>query len=248
MIELKNLTCGYGKEKIVSEVSRKFKRGEIVSVIGPNGAGKSTLLKTIGGIIPGLFGEVYVNGKNTKDFKKKELAKYIAYLPQGRIVPDMTVEQLVLHGRFPYTSYLKGYSKEDYEFFEKSLEITGLSELRGKDLSVLSGGMRQMVYIAMAICQNTDFILLDEPVTYLDINHQIKLMKTLSTLKKEGKGIIIIMHDLPLAFSFSDKIMILGDKREISYGKPEEILKSGIIKEVFKINFSESNGKYFYEI
>ena len=130
MIEIKNLTCGYGKEKVVSEISRSFNCGEIVSVIGPNGAGKSTFLKTIGGITPALLGEICINGKNIKDIKKKELAKFISYLPQGIIIPDMTVEQLVLHGRFPYTSYLRGYSKEDYKFLNKSLEITGLSELR----------------------------------------------------------------------------------------------------------------------
>ena len=159
-------------------------------------------------------------------------------------MPDRTVEQLVLHGRFPYTSYLRGYSKEDYKFLNKSLEITGLTGLKDKELRVLSGGMRQMAYVAMAICQNTDFILLDEPVTYLDISHQINLMKTLANLAKEGKGIITIMHDLPLAFSFSDKVMIINDNKEFFFGTPSEALESGIVEDVFKVKIIKNNDYY----
>ena len=248
MIRVRNLNCGYGNNLILEKISCEFHKGEIISVIGPNGAGKSTFLKTLGKIIPKLSGEILINGQNTEDMKSKELSKNISFLAQGQEIPDMTVFQMVLHGRFPYTSYPKGYSKEDYEYAKKAIKVTGISDKKDMDLKILSGGMRQMAYISMAICQNSDFILLDEPATYLDINHQIRFMKTLKNLAKDGKGIIAVMHDLPLAFKYLDKILLIDDKKEVMYKTPKEMLKSGIIKEIFNVELCENEENYYYNI
>lgn len=249
MLELKNIRAGYGKRQILNGVSLTVQRGRLVTVIGPNGSGKSTLFKSAAGIIPTLSGEVLIDGAKAADLSRSETAKKIAYLAQGKSVPDMTVFQLVLHGRFPYLSYPRRYSEKDKRLAIAALKKTGLAERAESPLSSLSGGMRQNAYIAMALTQDTDYILLDEPTTYLDISHQLSLMKNLRELAKEGKGVAAVLHDLPLAFTFSDIIAVLDKGEIIACGEPREICESGIISEVFgtELNYSETEKCYHYK-
>ena len=159
MLELKNVSAGYGNENVLRGVTVSFEKGRLTSVIGVNGCGKSTLLKSILGILPLTGGEIAVDGSDLRSLRGNEIAKRIAYLSQGKSTPDMTVGQMVPHGRFPYLSYPRRYGKADRAIAEKAMEDTGVSHLADKPLSELSGGMRQNAYIAMALAQDTDYIL-----------------------------------------------------------------------------------------
>ena len=248
MLELKNIRAGYGNRNILNGISLSFPKGRLVSVIGANGSGKSTLFKAAAGIIPSLSGEIMIDGISTSALPRSTAAKKIAYLAQGKSVPDMTVFRLALHGRFPHLSYPRRYSEKDREIAFAALEKTGIADRADSPLASLSGGMRQNAYIAMALAQDTDYILLDEPTTYLDISHQLSLMKTLRELAGDGKGIAAVLHDLPLAFKFSDDVAVLRDGKIVCFGKPTEICKSGIISEVFgvELNYSDTAKCYYY--
>lgn len=248
MIELKNLTAGYPKKEVLHGISVSFEKGRLTSIIGPNGCGKSTLLKATLGIIRGYDGEVTVDGVSTSELTRKELAKRIAYLSQGKTVPDMTVGQMVLHGRFPHLSYPRRYGRRDREIADEAMERMGISELADEPMSSLSGGMRQKAYIAMALAQDTEYIILDEPTTYLDITHQLRLMKILRGLAEDGKGIIAVMHDLPVAFSFSDTVTVMQDGIVKGVGAPREISESKMIKDIFGVGLHREGDEYFYRL
>lgn len=249
MIELKGVSSGYGKKNIIEDVSLLIPKGKLVSVVGLNGSGKSTLIKTVVGIIKPTSGEIIIDKKRSDTLSGKERAQKIAYLAQGKSAADMTVKQLVLHGRFPYLDYPRRYSEKDIETAKKTLSELGLSELSGKPLSSLSGGMRQYAYIAMALTQDTDYILMDEPTTFLDISHRIELIKTFRSLVEGGKGIVAVMHDLPLAFTFSDAVAVIDKGRLTAFDTPEGIYKSGIVRDIFNIEleYSASDKYYHYK-
>ena len=235
------------------EFSEKFKdlrseKGKLTSIIGVNGCGKSTLLKAILGILPLSGGEIFIDGENLLTISRNEIAKKIAYLSQGKNIPDMTVEQMVLHGRFPYLSYPRRYSSHDREVAIKAMETVGVAEFAHKPLYSLSGGMRQNAYIAMALAQDTDYILLDEPTTYLDIAHQLELMRLLKQLSDNGKGIVTVMHDLPLAFDFSDTLTVMNNGGIIACGTPSELCNLPIIEDIFGVKIKQmQDDKYSYQ-
>lgn len=249
MLELKNICAGYGNRQVLSDISLSFSKSEFVSVVGPNGSGKSTILKAAIGILPLLSGGVYVDGEDLNGLSQRRIAEKIAYLSQGRNVPDMTVGQLVLHGRFPHLSYPRQYSENDKQIVLRAMSDLGIAEFADRPLSSLSGGMRQNAYIAMALSQNTDYILLDEPTTYLDIFHQLELMKTFKKLADMGKGVVAVLHDLPLAFSFSDSVVVLNDGRVVAKGSPSEIYRDAVISDVFgiELDYSEFEQTYRYK-
>lgn len=248
MIELKNVFAGYGKESILKGVSVDFPKGRLLSIIGPNGSGKSTMLKTAMGILHPSEGNVLIDEKRIEDMSRQDIAKKSAYLAQGKNVPDMIVEQMVLHGRFPHLRYPRRYSENDRKIALSAIEKLGLSSVSEKKLTSLSGGMRQNTYIAMALAQDTDYIFLDEPTTYLDISNQISIMKIIAGLAKSGKGIVTVMHDLPLAFSFSDIIVMLENGRIADCDTPKNLYKKNVIKRVFdtELKFSEQENYFYY--
>ena len=249
MIEIKNLSKKYDTHPVLSSLFLNIEKGKLVSIIGKNGSGKSTLLKAAAGIIPHDSGEILIDGAPQSEIGRTESAKKISYLPQGRNTPDMSVYRLVLHGRFPHLGYPRRYTKKDREIAFSAMEKMGISELADKNLSELSGGMRQNAYIAMALAGEADYLFLDEPTTYLDVAHQIELIKNLSELKRLGKGVAIVMHDLALAFSFSDKIAVLEGGKIAVLGTPRDVCESDIIKELFGVRLvSSPDGKsYIYE-
>lgn len=242
MIELKNVSAGYGKRAVLNGVSVEFEKGNMTSIIGVNGCGKSTLLKTILGILPVCGGEILFDGERLSDMSRNQIARKAAYLAQGKNTPDMTVEQMVLHGRFPHLSYPRRYRDKDHKIAYKAMERMGISNLAEKPLYTLSGGMRQNAYIAMALAQETDYILLDEPTTYLDIAHQLELMKTLKSLAGSGKGIITVMHDLPMAMNFSDRIVLLNGGKAECCGEPKKICDSRAIERIFGVSVEIISG------
>ena len=235
MIELQDLCAGYGKRQILHGISLSIHSGELLSVIGPNGSSKSTLLKAIVGILSPEAGEVRIDSMRANALSRTEVARKVAYLAQGKSTPDMTAEQMVLHGRFPYLHYPRRYGARDREIAAAAMEQTGILAFADRPMAALSGGMRQNAYIAMALAQDADYILLDEPTTYLDIAHQLELMKTLRRLADGGKGVAAVLHDLPLAFTFSDRVAVLADGGIAACDTPAALCKSGVVKEIFGV-------------
>lgn len=246
MIELNRVTVGYGKQTVLKDVSVEFEKRSLTSIIGVNGCGKTTLLKAVLGMIPLCGGEIAIDGRKTGDMTRNEIARKLAYLSQSKNIPNMTVEQMVLHGRFPHLSYPRRYSRKDREIVCSAMEQAGISSFAQKSLPELSGGMRQNAYIAMALAQSTEYVLLDEPTIYLDISHQLELMKTLRKLADDGKGIIAVMHDLPMAFTFSDRIILLNGGKVVSDGEPKQVFEQKAINHVFGISLEcLSDGKSY---
>ena len=249
MIELQNISAGYGIKSVLEGVSLIVPKGKLVSVIGTNGSGKSTLLKTVVGIVKPKSGEICVDGTASASMSRRDMARKVAYLAQGKSVPDMTVEQMVLHGRFPHLSYPRRYSEKDRIIADTALKQMGIEKFSDSPLSALSGGMRQKSYIAMALTQDTNYILLDEPTTYLDISNQVELMRILRALADSGKGIVAVMHDLPLAFGFSDSIAVIKNGRIAVCDTPENVCKTGIVKDIFgiELQYSMDETSYHYK-
>lgn len=246
MIELRKVSAGYGKKQVLQDVSISFEKGKLISLIGPNGSGKSTLLKSIIGVIQPDVGEIIADKVSLATLKAKEIAKRIAFLAQGKSTPDMTVEQMVLHGRFPHLSYPRRYTQKDREIACVAMEQMEISNLAERTMASLSGGMRQNAYIAMALAQGTDYILLDEPTTYLDIAHQLELMRILKNLAEAGKGVVIVMHDLPLAFNFSDEIVVLNEGKVMMQDVPKVVCDSGLVDTVFGIQLQRLDEQVGY--
>ena len=240
MIELKHISVGYGKQIVLNDLSAAFEKGKLTAVIGVNGCGKSTLLKTILGMVPVGDGEIAIDGRPLAKMSRKDIARSIAYLSQGKGTPDMTVEQLVLHGRFPHLSYPRRYTTQDREIALAAMEQVGITKYARKPLYTLSGGMRQNAYIAMALTQGTDHILLDEPNTFLDISHQLELMKILRTLADDDKGVVAVMHDLPMAFSFSDNIILIHEGKVVCDAAPSVVYEQRAVEHVFGIALERS--------
>lgn len=246
MIELKQITAGYGNHEVLRNASVCFEKGKLTSLIGVNGCGKSTLLKSILGMIRPSVGEIIVDGRELGSMTRNEIAKKVALLPQGKNTPDMTVEQMVLHGRFPHLNYPRRYTKRDRDIALAAMRQMGIADHAGKPLYALSGGMRQNAYIAMALAQSTDYILLDEPTTYLDIVHQLELMNIMRDLAADGKGIVAVMHDLPMAFTFSDRIVLLNEGRVIADDVPEQLCRKNTIQQLFGVAIGKSTDGQSY--
>ena len=250
MLEIKNLCAGYGNFSVLRDVSLSCESGAITTVIGANGCGKSTLLKSAVGLTDVSSGEILLDGSSVTKMRENLRAQKISYLAQGKNVPDITVENLVLHGRFPYLSYPRRYRACDRAAAREAMKKTGVEPLADKYLRELSGGMRQKVYIAMALCQETDVILMDEPTSYLDIDRQFKLAETMKSLANEGRTVVAVLHDLILALKISDQIAVMENGCIVFAGTPEKILKEKIIPRVFHVDIlpvlCEGETEYVY--
>ena len=251
MIELRKLCAGYEKRRILHRIDVSFQKGKLTVIVGPNGSGKTTLLKAAAAILPVESGEILADGENVLRMKSKERAKKIAYLAQGRAVPDMTAEQAVLHGRFARTAYPYIYTEKDKAVAARAMETMGVTAFADQPLSTLSGGMRQNVYLAMALAQETDYIFLDEPTTYLDIANRFQIMDTLRMLADSGKGIVAVLHDPELALSFADEIAVISNGVIVAKDTPEEICASKILDRIFHVSLQKveiENGSTHYVV
>lgn len=237
-ITTENLAVAYDETLIVDDLDMQIPEGKITSIIGPNGCGKSTVLKAVGRILKPKGGMVYLNGDDIRRLSTKEVAQKMAILPQSPQAPaGLTVGELVAYGRFPHQ---KGFGKlkpEDKEIVRWALEVTKLTEHEIKAVDNLSGGQRQRVWIAMALAQQTDLILLDEPTTYLDMAYQLEVLELLYRLNREqGCTIVMVLHDLNLAARFSDYMIAIRYGDIISHGTPEEVITHKVLKETFQID------------
>lgn len=236
MIELDKVAAGYGGTPVLEGVDLRCPDGAVTAVIGRNGCGKSTLLKSILGIVPLSGGQVALDGVSTRGLSPRQIARRAAYLAQGKNVPQISAYQLVLHGRFPYLSYPRRYGKEDRQIAMEAMEAMDIGHLAAEPLERLSGGTRQKVYIAMALCQQAGNILMDEPTTYLDIGQQLRLAELVRDLAREGKTVVLVIHDILLALKTADRIAVMDQGRIAQVGTPPEILDSGILSRVFGVD------------
>ncbi|GFI61125.1 putative siderophore transport system ATP-binding protein YusV [Clostridiales bacterium] len=248
MIELENVDGGYGKKQILFNINAVMKDGEITSIIGPNGCGKSTLLETASGLMKPFGGTVTFDGENIHKMSPKYRAKKISVISQQKNPGILTVKSLVLHGRFPYLGYPRKYTKNDIEIVDKAMMTAGVYDEADRSLSELSGGQQQKVYIAMLLAQDTEVAFMDEPITFLDINYQLELMDIIMGMKRNGKTVIMVIHDLNLAMRYSDKIIAMDRGRIIFTGTPEELYEKNILKNLFGVDthFSKAEGQYFF--
>lgn len=250
MIELKDVRAGYDGREILHGVSLSFREGEVLALVGPNGCGKSTLLKTLVRLAPLHSGEVLLNGQRWESLRQDGIAREIAYLPQSRPVPDISVESMVLHGRFPYLHYPRKYGKEDIRIAKRAMEDMGIADLADSRIQQLSGGTRQKVYLAMAIAQDAGTVLLDEPTTYLDISHQLRLLEMTKHFAAQGKAVVMVLHDLPLVMRWADRVAVLENGSLADLGTPEEIYARGSLNRVFGVKLSrfqtETGWQYYY--
>jgi len=233
-----NISIAYGKKQILNNVSMEFEKGKITTIIGPNGCGKSSLLKTIPRTVQPSTGRVIFQERNIRDYAPRELAKMIAYLPQIHTSPsDISIRTLVSYGRYPYKKFGAGLSSEDKRIVDETLELTGLSHLSDRMLDKLSGGEKQRAWIAMTICQQPQVLLLDEPITYLDVGYQVEVLELIRELGQRLKiTIVMVLHDMNFTARYSDRIYVLKDQRVHNYGEPEQIIERENLKQVFSID------------
>ncbi|MTI59351.1 MAG: ABC transporter ATP-binding protein [Firmicutes bacterium] len=237
-INTEELSIAYGDVEIVKELNLKIPKGQITTIIGPNGCGKSTILKTLARIIKAQSGTIYLNGRDIYTENSKEIAKVLAVLPQSPQAPaGLTVEELIAYGRFPYQKGFAKLKKEDRQIIDWVLETIGMKSYKQRTLDQLSGGQRQRVWIAMALAQQTDILLLDEPTTYLDLAHQLEILNLLEKLNKvEKRTVVLVIHELNNAARFADYMVAIKDGKIICDGKPEEVMIKSNLKKIFNID------------
>ena len=251
MIEMQRIHAGYGSQPVLQGIDLCCPTGQITAIIGKNGCGKSTLLKVLANILPITQGTVRIEGKEISCYSRGALAQTLSYMPQSRNIPEISVERMVLHGRFPYLSYPRSYRQEDRSIARKCMERLGIWDLRDMQLSALSGGMRQKVYIAMALAQETAIVLMDEPTTFLDISHQYQIMDQAKELAASGKTVVVVLHDLAVALQNADQIAVMDAGKLLFCGKPDAVYESGCLEQAFHVKplrfMTGSGWQYYFE-
>lgn len=236
MIQVQALSKFYGKKKVVEDVTVSIQRGKITSFIGPNGAGKSTLLSMVSRLLDADTGEVLIDQSNIKKMKSNDFSKIVSILKQSNYMNvRLTIRELVSFGRFPYS---KGrLTDEDEKMVDQAIEYMALKDLEDSYLDELSGGQKQRAFIAMVIAQDTEYILLDEPLNNLDMKHSVQIMKILRRLVDElGKTVVIVLHDINFASVYSDRIVALKDGKVVKDGPTSEIIQSTALKEIYDMD------------
>lgn len=231
------LAVSFDDKMVLKDLSLAIEEGKIVSILGPNGSGKSTLLKVLSRNIKPDKGIVYLEDQNLAQLSGKKIAQQMAVLPQSPQAPsDLTVRDLVEFGRFPHQNWWRGKSAQDEACIDWALTQTGLSQMSDRVVSTLSGGERQRVWIAMALAQKPEIVLLDEPTTYLDICHQLEIMDLLAAFNQEHNlTVVMVLHDINHAARYSDYVVVLQQGHIFAAGKPEEVITEHTLREVFGV-------------
>ena len=240
IIKAQNISVSINEKEIVHGISLDIPEGKVTAIIGPNGCGKSTTLKALSRILP-YKGSVTFKGQEMSTLSQREFAKCLAILTQSPQAPsDLTVNDLVEMGRFPHRGFLGRAGKDDKEHVEWALEQTGVKEMRYRLLNTLSGGERQRAWIAMALAQRPEVLLLDEPTTYLDICHQLEIMQLITRLNQElGLTVVMVVHDLNHAIMYADHVVVVKAGKLVTSGAPREIITADLLAEVFKVKADE---------
>ena len=240
IIKAQNICVSINDKEIVHNLSLEIPEGKVTAIIGPNGCGKSTTLKALSRILP-YKGSVSFKGQEMSGLSQREFAKCLAILTQSPQAPaDLTVNDLVEMGRFPHRSFLGRAGKDDKEHVEWALEQTGVTAMRYRLLNTLSGGERQRAWIAMALAQRPEVLLLDEPTTYLDICHQLEIMQLITRLNQElGLTVVMVVHDLNHAIMYADHVVVVKAGKLVTSGAPREIITADLLAEVFRVKADE---------
>ena len=234
---VEKLTTGYEQVRIIESLDVTIPEGQITTIIGPNGCGKSTLLKTLGRILKKESGDVFLQQENMNSLSTKEIAKKLALLAQTPSAPgQLTVEQLVAYGRYPHRKNLGRLTKDDDEKINWALNMTKTAEFRKRPISALSGGQRQRVWLAMALAQETNILLLDEPTTYLDLAHQLEVLQIVKELHEQYRcTIVMVLHDLNHAARFSHRLIAMKCGEVCYEGTPQEVMTEEVLAHIFNI-------------
>ncbi|MEW8955678.1 ABC transporter ATP-binding protein [Clostridium sp.] len=239
IIDVENLSCILSQKNILNNVDLVFEEKKLYTIVGPNGSGKTTLLKHICKILDVKQGDIYIKGKSISKTNGRELSKNLSSVPQNTHTNfSYNAFDIVLMGRNPHIGRFKKESKEDIEIAERAMKVTGTYNLRNEDIDVLSGGERQRVIIARALTQETPIMVLDEPISQLDIHHQIQIMNILKELVgKFNKTVICVLHDLNIAAQYSDEIILLNKGEVFKKGHPSEVITKDILREIYGMEF-----------
>lgn len=247
MLQFENLSAGYDRRERLHGITAAIRSGRLTAVIGPNGCGKTTLLKCAAGVLKPFSGSIQFDRRILSSFSEKERARFISYMPQSRLTPDLSVRHLVEHGRYPHLKWGQSISAADENIISNALHRTEMESLADRSVAQLSGGERQRAYLAMMLAQQTPLMLLDEPTTYLDLSAQFSLMTLLHTLCRDGQSAVIVLHDLGLALEFADDIILLQSGKLIACGSPAEVFASGALQSVFGITVDRTtDGRYLF--
>ncbi|WP_448624891.1 ABC transporter ATP-binding protein [Geodermatophilus sp. URMC 64] len=230
----RGITLGYGERVVVRDLDLALPDGAVTAVIGPNGCGKSTLLRALGRLLRPRGGEVLLDGKRIDRQPTREVARVLGMLPQSPVAPEgITVADLVTRGRHPHQAWFRQWSKDDEAVVARSMEETGVLDLADRPVDALSGGQRQRAWIAMALAQGTDLLLLDEPTTHLDLAHAVEVLDLVDRLHTRGRTVVMVLHDLNLAARYADHLVAMRAGRIVAAGPPREVLTPDLLAEVF---------------
>lgn len=237
-LSTKDLALGYADADIVAGLDVGIPDAKITVIVGANACGKSTLLRGLARLLKPRRGAVYLDGRAIHTMKTHDVATVLGLLPQSPVAPDgITVADLVGRGRYPHQGWFRQWSDADDQAVAQALALTGTSDLVDRRINELSGGQRQRVWVAMALAQDTDLLLLDEPTTFLDINYQVELLDLLTDLNRvSGKTIVIVLHDLNLACRYADHIIAMKRGSIIVEGSPTDVIDAAVITEVFGLS------------
>jgi iron complex transport system ATP-binding protein len=234
-LRAENLSLGYDDRTIIQALDLDILDGRLTAIVGANACGKSTLLRGLARLLTPGAGRVLLDGKTLSDVPTREVARILSMLPQTPVAPDgITVGDLVSRGRHPHQGWFRQWSTDDEEAVARALAATGTEDLVHRPIQQLSGGQRQRVWVAMALAQDTDLLLLDEPTTFLDIAHQVELLRLLRDLNAEtGKTIVVVLHDLNLACRYVQHVIAMADGHVVMEGTPTEVVTPELVEKVF---------------
>ncbi len=235
--QAQNLSLAYEDHEVIHELSLLIPSQRITALVGPNGSGKSTLLKGLARLMKPTCGAAYLDGQAIHRLPTRQVARRLAMLPQRPEAPDgLTVRELVAFGRFPHQGFFGVCTDADDAKIDEALEITGISELTDHPLGELSGGQRQLAWVAMALAQDTRLLLLDEPTTFLDMTHQIEVLDVLRRLNQEhGRTIIMVLHDLNMAARYASHMVVIGGGKVLCQGTPWDIMRPHVLATAFGV-------------
>ncbi|MCC4909224.1 ABC transporter ATP-binding protein [Microbacterium sp. cx-59] len=235
-LSAQDVHLGYRDRSIIEALDVEVPRSRITAIVGPNACGKSTLLRGLSRLLVPSAGHIMLDGRDIHSMPTRDVATILSLLPQTPQAPEgITVADLVGRGRYPHQGWFRKWTDADDAIVEAAMAATGIRDLASRSIDELSGGQRQRVWIAMALAQGTDMLLLDEPTTYLDITHQIEVLDLLVDVNAAGTTVIMVLHDLNLASRYADHIIAMKEGRIVAEGTPREVITSRLVREVFDL-------------